>query len=68
MFKMKRMTALLMSVLLMGSTVCTPAMAAEATGEETVAVQEEAAKQEEGSETESTADSETEGETIELPE
>ena len=68
MFKMKRMTALLMSVLIMGSTVCAPAMAAEATGEETVAVQEEAAKQEEGSETESTADSETEGETIELPE
>ena len=34
MFKLKRMTALLMSVLLMGSTVCAPAMAAEVTGEE----------------------------------
>ena len=34
MFKMKRMTALLMSILLMGSTVCAPAMAAEVNGEE----------------------------------
>ena len=41
MFRMRRMTALLMSVLLMGSTACTPAMAAEATGEEPVVVQEE---------------------------
>ena len=41
MFRMKRMTALLMSVLLMESTVCLPAMAAEAPGEEPAVVQEE---------------------------
>ena len=55
MFKMKRMTALLMSVLLMGSTVCAPAMAAEVTGEEQGAVQEEVAKQEVALETEGEA-------------
>ena len=51
MFRMKRMTALLMSVLIMGSTVCAPAMAAEATGEETATVQEETAQQVEDAET-----------------
>ena len=55
MFKMKRMTALVMSVLLMGSTICAPAMAAEVTGEEQGAVQEEAAKQEVALETEGEA-------------
>ena len=55
MFKLKRMTALLMSVLLMGSTVCAPAMAAEVTGEEQGAVQEEVAKQEVALETEGEA-------------
>ena len=43
MFRMKRMTALLMSVLIMGSIVCVPVMAAEATGEEPAAVREDAA-------------------------
>ena len=68
MFNIKRMTALLMSAILMGSTVCVPAMAAEVTGEEQVVLQEEGTKQEEDLETDSTADSETEGETTELPE
>ena len=68
MINIKRMTALLMSAILMGSTVCVPAMAAEVTGEEQVVLQEEGTKQEEDLETDSTADSETEGETTELPE
>ena len=73
MFNMKRMITFLMSVLIMGSTVCVPVMAAEATGEEPEVVQEAAAQQEEDSETEGALtelpeDSETEGTLTELPE
>ena len=42
MFRIKRITILFMSALLMGSTVCTPVMAAEESGEPIAAVQEEA--------------------------
>ena len=49
---MKRITALFLSALLMGSTVCTSAMAAEVNCEEQVALQEEGAKQEEVSDSE----------------
>ena len=63
MFNMKRTTALLMSALIMGATVCAPAMAAETTGPEPEVVQEESVKQAEDLETEQSADPETEGET-----
>ena len=46
MYKVKRMIALIMAALLIGSTVCGPAMAAEVTGEEPVSVQEETTDQE----------------------
>ena len=52
MLSMKRITALFLSALLMGSTVCTSAMAAEVNCEEQVALQEEGAKQEEVSDSE----------------
>ena len=42
MFRIKRITILFMSALLMGATVCTPVMAAEESGEPIAAVQEEA--------------------------
>ena len=67
MFNMKRMTALLMSALIMGSTICAPAMAAETTGPEPEVIQEESVKQAEDLETEQPADPETEGETTEDP-
>ena len=59
MFRIRRMTALLVSVLLMGSTVCVPAMAAEAPIEEPGAVLEDIQQAEEP---------ETEGAVTELPE
>ena len=43
MFRIKRITILFMSALLMGSTVCTPVMAAEESGEPIASVQQEAA-------------------------
>ena len=42
MFRIKRITILFMSALLMGATVCAPVMAAEESGEPIAAVQEEA--------------------------
>ena len=42
MFRIKRITILFMSALLMGSTVCTPIMAAEESGEPIASVQQEA--------------------------
>lgn len=43
MFRIKRITILFMSALLMGATVCTPIMAAEESGEPIASVQQEAA-------------------------
>lgn len=62
MFKMNRVTALMMSALVIGSAVCTPAMAAETTGIEIEAVsaQEELpdAAQEDSAGKESSSDQE----------
>ena len=47
MYKMKRIIALVMTALLIGSTACGPVLAAEVTGEEPVSVQEETPDKEE---------------------